>query len=157
MIVRKLRTFWSLKSSHWRLAFEALVLPFVIRSGFSLLGVPRTHGALKRWADCGTTPCHHPNLNASTVMVALKLQRVVNRSIRGGGTCLVRSMTLWAMLRRRHIETELRIGVRKVDAAMEGHAWLERNGQAVNETPENVATYVVFDQSANFDGWCNLK
>lgn len=48
-------------------------------------------------------------------------------------TCLERSLALWWMLRRRGIETELRIGARKDRGNLEAHAWLELNGAVLND------------------------
>ena len=44
-------------------------------------------------------------------------------------TCLPRSLALHWMLRRRGIESTLRIGVRKRGDHLEAHAWVEQGGQ----------------------------
>jgi hypothetical protein len=70
-----------------------------------------------------------------------------------GGTCLVRSLTLWAILRRRGVESELRIGIRKMADVTEGHAWIELAGNPINEAPTVASTYVVFEGAAQLCGW----
>ncbi|HEX9763772.1 MAG TPA: lasso peptide biosynthesis B2 protein [Candidatus Acidoferrales bacterium] len=40
-------------------------------------------------------------------------------------TCLTRSLALYRLLRARGIPCQLRIGLRKNQAALEGHAWTE--------------------------------
>lgn len=40
-------------------------------------------------------------------------------------TCLTRSLALYRLLRARSIPCQLRIGLRKNQAALEGHAWME--------------------------------
>lgn len=51
-------------------------------------------------------------------------------------TCLPRSLTLRWMLARRGIDSRLRIGVRRVQADILAHAWIELAGQPVGETPD---------------------
>ena len=48
-------------------------------------------------------------------------------------TCLHRSLTLWWLLRRQGIASELRIGVRKQEGRFEAHAWVEHEGVALND------------------------
>jgi hypothetical protein len=48
-------------------------------------------------------------------------------------TCLPRSITLWWLLRRRGIATELQIGVRKNGERIEAHAWVVCCGKVIGE------------------------
>jgi hypothetical protein len=48
-------------------------------------------------------------------------------------TCLPRSLTLWWLLRRRGIESELRLGVRKDGDSIVAHAWVECEGEVVGD------------------------
>ncbi len=48
-------------------------------------------------------------------------------------TCLHRSLTLWWLLRRQGVASELRIGVRMEQGRFEAHAWVEREGVALND------------------------
>lgn len=61
-------------------------------------------------------------------------------------TCLVRSLTLWWLLRRRGIESGLRIGVRMREGKMEAHAWVERAGRVLNDAPDIGKQYAAFDR-----------
>jgi hypothetical protein len=55
----------------------------------------------------------------------------------GRPTCLARSVTLWWLLRRRGIDSTLRIGVRTVvDGRMEAHAWVEHAGLVLNDADD---------------------
>ena len=49
-------------------------------------------------------------------------------------TCLPRSITLWWLLRRRGIATELQVGVRKNGESIEAHAWVVCHGKVIGET-----------------------
>ena len=48
-------------------------------------------------------------------------------------TCLQRSVVLWRVLRRRQFEAELRFGVRKADGVPQFHAWVEHDGEVLND------------------------
>jgi hypothetical protein len=47
--------------------------------------------------------------------------------------CLHRALALLLWLRRRGVVADLRIGVRSTGAALEGHAWVEWHGIALDE------------------------
>jgi len=49
-------------------------------------------------------------------------------------TCLPQSLTLWWLLRRQGIESDLRFGARKEAERMEAHAWVELDGVPLNDT-----------------------
>jgi hypothetical protein len=68
---------------------------------------------------------------------------MVKRATGIEGTCLSRSFALWTLLRQRGIETQLQIGYRKQDGRFEGHAWLEYQGNPINEAPAVVSTYTL--------------
>ena len=59
-------------------------------------------------------------------------------------TCLERSLTLWWLLGRQGILTQLRIGVRKDGAKFGAHAWVERDGVAIAEAETPHAHYAAF-------------
>ena len=74
--------------------------------------------------------------------------RMVNAAIRHvwrASTCLEKSLTLWWLLGRRGIACDVRIGARKQGGKFEAHAWLERDGVAVNEPQEEHRHYAAFD------------
>jgi hypothetical protein len=52
--------------------------------------------------------------------------------------CLKRSLILWWLLRRRGVESALRVGARQTTTGFEAHAWVEWNGQVLGDS----ATYV---------------
>lgn len=60
-------------------------------------------------------------------------------------SCLAKSLTLWWLLGRQGIASRLRIGIRKENKKLEAHAWVERNGIALNEPEEHHRHYSVFD------------
>ena len=74
--------------------------------------------------------------------------RMVNAAIRHvwrAATCLEKSLALWWLLGRRGIACDVRIGARKQGGKFEAHAWLERDGVAVNEPQQEHRHYAAFD------------
>jgi hypothetical protein len=55
------------------------------------------------------------------------------------------------MLLRRGIPTNLRVGFRKQDGRIEGHAWLEREGAPVNDLTSETEAYAQDERPMNFD------
>ncbi len=52
-----------------------------------------------------------------------------------GGTCLTQSLALARILRRRGVAAYVRIGV-KTAGALEAHAWVEADGEALTDAPD---------------------
>jgi hypothetical protein len=65
-------------------------------------------------------------------------------------TCLHRSFLLWWLLRRRGLDARLQIGVRRTadskapTAEIEAHAWVEMNGQVINDAAEVQSCFATF-------------
>lgn len=60
-------------------------------------------------------------------------------------SCLAKSLTLWWLLKRQGIAAALRIGIQKENEKFAAHAWVERNGAALNEPEEHHRHYAAFD------------
>ncbi|MCP4200742.1 MAG: lasso peptide biosynthesis B2 protein [bacterium] len=71
-------------------------------------------------------------------------------------TCLPRSFLLWWITRRRGLEPELKIGVRRDRGALLAHAWIELDGEVLNDRAEVVRSYSSFDAGRLPDevSWC---
>lgn len=54
--------------------------------------------------------------------------------------CLVRSLVGYRYLCRAGLKPELRIGLARQNA-LEGHAWVELDGQAINDHPARIAAF----------------
>ncbi len=147
--LRKLRTFHGLPPERKWLTAEALLLPPLISTSFYFLGVARTQTWLRRWARTGSSP--EPADAFAAIREARRAQWIVERSTGVGGSCLVRSLSLWTLLLRRGLATELRVGVRKRDGQIEGHAWIEYRGLPLNEEEKILQTYEVYEKPVSFD------
>jgi hypothetical protein len=62
-------------------------------------------------------------------------------------SCLEKSLALWWILRTQGICSELRIGGRKIKDKFEAHAWVEREGAALNEPQQEHRHYAKFDST----------
>jgi len=73
---------------------------------------------------------------------------LVNSADRHGllpSSCLAKSLTLWWLLERQGIASHVRIGIRKENEKFEAHAWVERDGLALNEPDDHHRHYAAFD------------
>lgn len=61
--------------------------------------------------------------------------------------CLQRSLTLWCLLRRIGVASELRIGVDTQHGVFRAHAWLEKNGVVLTDSPNSVQHFTPFEQA----------
>lgn len=129
------------------LARLVLLLP-VIGAGLRLLGFRRTRDLLARRVP--TARHRHPAKGHSPRDQAERVARLVAIAAHHGpyrATCLRRSLALWWLLRRRGMPAELRIGVRKDSGGLEAHAWVDLNGQAVNDLQGVATTYSAFTET----------
>jgi hypothetical protein len=78
-----------------------------------------------------------------------KTARMVHSASQFGpfrATCLAQSLTLWLLLQQQNISSAIKIGVRKKDDRLEAHAWVERDGLALNETDAVHQHYAPFER-----------
>jgi Transglutaminase-like superfamily len=91
----------------------------------------------------------HPEYDPSLVSRNAKMAaHMVNAADLHGlvhPSCLAKSLTLWWLLARQGISSHVRIGIRKENEKMEAHAWVERDGAALNEPDEHHQHYSAFD------------
>jgi len=79
---------------------------------------------------------------------AVMTAHMVNAADRHGlihPSCLAKSLTLWWLLARQGISSQLRIGTRKEGEKFQAHAWVEHRGAALNEPEEHHQHYAAFD------------
>jgi hypothetical protein len=61
-------------------------------------------------------------------------------------TCLTRSLVLWWRLRRHGHPAVLRAGVRRAEAGIEAHAWVELGGSVLNDVADVAERFTPFDR-----------
>jgi hypothetical protein len=83
--------------------------------------------------------------NGEYVAMAVRMVNAAARYGCGAPTCLEKSLALWWLLRRQGTESSVRIGARMVNGKLEAHAWVEREGLALNEPADQHRHYATFD------------
>jgi hypothetical protein len=147
----RLRRFSALDSKARGIFFRAAVLLPVVSLSLKMRGFRATQKFLLR----SIPPTRHASQENSIHIMhdteqAELTSRMVNsatRHIWRASTCLEKSLALWSLLGRQGIASELRIGARKPNGKFEAHAWVERDGVAINEPQQEHRHYATFDAS----------
>jgi len=98
------------------------------------------------------------SVSEATMSYALRLgrlTRIAGRYVPTNGSCLRQSLLVWWLLRRREAPAELRIGVRKQDG-FSAHAWVEVDGQPVNDAGDVAERYAAFERPLTARSWVSL-
>ena len=136
--------FRSLDRPARRLVLEAASLLALVWTGLRVLRVSTVRRILDHYAGSpATSRAGLPRANAigpvgwAVTAVAARFPSV---------TCLAQALTADAMLRRRGLASEVRIGVRvrnKGGVPVEGHAWVECEGTVAIGAVENLSDFEV--------------
>jgi hypothetical protein len=139
--VRKIEQFSKLSRPDQQTLLGAVAALPVIRVGLRLMGLPRIHAMLQLppGADRRQVPLDDVKALAGVVDIA-------SRHTLGTSTCLTRSLLLIWLLRRRGVQSELRIGVR-LQGGMAAHAWVELDGIPVNDQAGIRLAFLPFEES----------
>jgi len=122
------------------------LLPIVATS-LKTVGLRRTQSWLGRDGLGPTVPPTEQtraNVRRAAQMLTVACRRQPLRS-----SCLPRTIVLWSLLRRRGIDTDIRIGVRgDTEPKFQAHAWLEWNGEVLNDAADVGSQYLPFNGAA---------
>ena len=139
----RLRRFSALERVARGLFLRATALLPLISLSLRLSGFGKTQASLQKYLSI---PSKEDDSSVSRrVDVTVRMVRAAVRHSIGHPSCLEESLALWWLLGRQGIASELRIGVRKHDEKFEAHAWVERDGVAVNEPEALHEHYAAFD------------
>jgi len=140
----KWQRFWRLPASERSVLARSLFLVPVTAIALRTIGFRRWSSFLSRFAP-------QKNPNAATPLDSLDSARGTARMVAAAakegivrGKCLEQSIVLWWLLLRKRLPAELRIGVRQSDAGLEAHAWVEVQGNIVNDSEDVLTEYVPF-------------
>jgi len=142
----KLRRFSALDASAQKMFLRALVMLPVLSLSLKALGFQSTKTALCILVS-------NPDLGLAPEVVKARIAlaaHMVNSAGRHGivrASCLAKSLTLWCLLGRQGIASQLRIGIRKEHGGFSAHAWVEREGAALNEPDDQHRHYAAFDEA----------
>lgn len=150
MAMRKLRARWrhlwrfrQLSRIEQWLLLQALCWLPLMHGGVRLIGFKRGCQLLTR-GSAQANPIPHPDQVRLTIQ---QCEQALHCAVQYGlypGNCLSRSLTLWWLLRRQRVASDLRIGVRTVAGRFQAHAWIEYQGQPLHEVQDVHQHYTAF-------------
>lgn len=137
----RLARFRALSWPEQRVVVVAMLLlpPFWI--GLRVLGLSRFLTWLTRSPVVVRAPRSREELAAIGALV-----NVAGNHVPFPSTCLTRSLVLNWLLRCRGVDSELRIGVRLNEGTFEAHAWVEHEGQPLNDAQDIAARFAAFNE-----------
>ncbi|HEY6944206.1 MAG TPA: lasso peptide biosynthesis B2 protein [Candidatus Acidoferrum sp.] len=143
-MLENLRRFRALEHPAQLLFLRAMVTLPLVSLSLRLSGFHATRSTLLKTLSSSVSQLDSGSIGKQAVLIA----HMVNAADRHGlfhPSCLAKSLTLWWMLGRQGITARLRIGIRKENSKLEAHAWVEREGVALNEPEEHRHHYTAFD------------
>jgi hypothetical protein len=122
----------------------ALLLP-MIRASLRFRGYQRTQQWLQ--SRLGQNPPSVSSVSQPDQSLSMTCRMVHSAAHYGliRPTCLEESLALCYLLSEQGLTPQLRIGVRKTDGKFEAHAWVEYQGQTLNQSDEVHKHYAAFD------------
>jgi hypothetical protein len=145
-LTEKWRRFRRLPSDERDLVLRAMVLLPLTGIGLRVMGFRRWKELIELFS-LPALPLQ-ASKPAGQIDVTGRITRAVRSAELHGPSqpnCLKRSMVLWWLLRRKGINGELHIGARKSGSSFEAHAWVELDGQVLNDSPDVHKQYSRFD------------
>ena len=143
-MLENLRRFNALERPAQTLFLQALAAVPLVSLSLKLRGFKKTRATLQKIRSTVNSQMHSDLIKERAALTS----RMVNSADRHGlvhPSCLAKSLTLWWLLGRQGIASDLRIGIRKEKDKFEAHAWVERDGIALNEPEKAHRHYSAFD------------
>jgi Transglutaminase-like superfamily len=142
---RKAESWSNLSRSDRALLIHAMFLLPIVATSLKTVGLRRTQSWLGRNTLAPTDP--PTEQTRANVRRAAYLVAVACRRHPIGSGCLPRTIVLWSLLRRLGIDADVRIGVRcGTQGEFEAHAWLEWNGEVLNDAADVARQYLPFNR-----------
>jgi hypothetical protein len=131
-----------------RFLFSAACLLPLMSIALRRLGFKRCYAAINRMTAKHTLP-------SPPSALALDFAKRIAGSVIGvnrrysfyQASCLAESLVICALLRRRGITARICLGVRTITGVFESHAWIEYDGQVLNDIDRVNQIYMPFDLS----------
>jgi len=130
------------------LTAKLLMLLPALALALRLAGLRRVYGTLKQLSR-GAAPTESASTEAESTSteaerVAAAVVHVNRRVLPYQSRCLLESLAIWWLLRRRGIAADLVLGVRTIMGPFEAHAWVEHKGRPLNDIPSVRSVYESF-------------
>ena len=116
--------------------------------GLRVLGLPRFQAILQRRPVAPSSLVPLADIQALGELVNIAALHTL-----GPRTCLTRSLLLGWLLQRRGVKSQLRIGVRFTQGALDAHAWVECDGIPANDSPDVSAQFAAFGDLVPLDAF----
>jgi hypothetical protein len=126
---RKARTFLRLTRAERNDLLTAFVLLPTISLRVRLTGFNRT----RHWLEKKHRPQTSRLETRAEVLRIVRVVRIGRRYHRFWTNCLSHSLTLWTLLNRAGIASEIRVGARLEEKTLLAHAWVEWQGEPLND------------------------
>lgn len=117
----------------------------LIGAGLHLMNFQRLRRLLLRFSRTTQQALNNDSAREQAAVTSRLVQAAACR-MPFRATCLVRSTTLWYLLRRQGIDSVIRIGVNREEGEFHAHAWVEIDGMVLNDRVDIHRHYVPFDQ-----------
>ena len=119
-----------------------------------LIGIALRFGGMRRLQTLLARRVPSPaaaNLNSESLIERARMTAWIVSAASGHGLyrahCLPQSLTLWWLLQRQDIASDLRIGVRKPDGRFQAHAWVEVDGHTLDQAVQGQEPFKPFNRS----------
>ncbi len=140
----RFRRFSALERAAQGIFLRAIVLLPLVTLSLRWRGFRATQAVLQR-LHSKANPEHDAALMSKNASMTAHMVNAADRHGLVHPSCLAKSLTLWWLLARQGILSHVRIGIRKEEEKFEAHAWVERDGAALNEPEEHHRHYAAFD------------
>lgn len=133
------------------IALQALVLLPALTLSVRLVGYQAVRRGMKLTLPqtlAKSNAGNNTRLAENAMTEALRIGRLVNGAARCGpfpANCLVRSLTVWWLLARRGVPSELVIGAHIEPSGLRAHAWVECDRQVINDRSDVAEWYRPFE------------
>jgi hypothetical protein len=122
---RKWRLARELSAAEWWILWQAVGLLLIVSLGLRVFGLKRVQAHLLK---------HIPGQPKRLESPPRVIAQIVNGTARiVRAKCLARSLVLWWLLKRRGIDSQIRMGIRKENGALLAHAWVELDHVVLND------------------------
>lgn len=143
-MIGAIRTFYGIPASHKALFLKIGLLVPLTEIGIRTFGFKRTVRFLEYFAREKKKPSERPQVLINRHSNYLYLFK---KNFPFFGKCLAHSLSLWFILKKKGVSTDLRFGMKKQEGGLLAHAWLEFEGKPLASKSELEEDYTFFPDS----------
>ena len=132
--MKKWRQYQGLSGYEQGLFWRSIILLPVLHSSLFFWEYPRLLHFLEKKIRLGKRIGFKKE--SEIIEKAFQISRIVSIAARYGffqATCLRRSLLIWCLLRREGIRSTIEFGIKKTNADLQAHAWVQIDGVVISE------------------------